>query len=60
MYNSIGKEVVQLVNENKSAGTHTVTWNAADKVGTKVSSGVYFYKLTSGEIAESKKMILLR
>ncbi|MFQ5869793.1 MAG: T9SS type A sorting domain-containing protein [Candidatus Zixiibacteriota bacterium] len=36
-------------------GKHTVEWNGKDS-----ASGVYFYRLTSGESTQTKKMILLK
>lgn len=55
VYDMLGREVTTLVNEEKSPGTYEVKWDA---VG--VSSGIYFYRLTSGSFIETKKMILLR
>ena len=55
VYNVLGKEVKTLVNENQNVGKYEINFDASD-----LSSGVYFYKLTSGYFAETKKMILLR
>jgi hypothetical protein len=55
VYNSIGQKVATLVNENKTAGSYEVNFNAAN-----LSSGVYFYKLTSGSFINTKKMILMK
>lgn len=55
VYNLLGKEIKTLVNENKKAGTYEVTFNASE-----FSSGVYYYKLTTDNYTETKKMILLR
>ncbi|GAB6283000.1 MAG: hypothetical protein STSR0008_17540 [Ignavibacterium sp.] len=55
VYDVLGKEVATLVNEEKPAGTYKVTFDAG-----KLSSGVYFYKLQTGNFVETKKMILLR
>lgn len=48
-----GREVETLVNENMSPGSYNVDWNAS-----KLSSGVYFYKLVTNELTDTKKMIL--
>ena len=55
VYDVLGKEIASLVNEDLSPGTYRIDWNASD-----FSSGVYFYKLTSGAgaFSETKKMIL--
>ncbi len=49
----LGKEVTTLVNQNLTAGTHNVTFNAAD-----LSSGVYLYKLETTDFNETKVMML--
>jgi len=55
IYNSSGKEVDALVNQKLSAGVFEESFNAS-----KLSSGVYFYKLITDEFAETKKMLLLK
>jgi len=55
IYNILGKEVQTLVSEVKSAGSYEVSFNAAS-----LSSGVYFYKLESGDFIDTKKMFLLK
>ncbi|MDZ7764294.1 MAG: T9SS type A sorting domain-containing protein [Melioribacteraceae bacterium] len=44
-----------LVNEVKAPGNYSVTFDATD-----LSSGIYFYRLTSGRFNQTRKMILLR
>lgn len=55
VYDILGNEVATLVNEYQEAGRYEVIFDAS-----KLSSGVYFYKLQSGSFQEIKKMILLR
>ncbi len=55
VYDINGKEVTKLVDGIVSAGIYETEWNA-----TGYSSGVYFYKLISGNFTETKKMILVR
>ncbi|MBS1493083.1 MAG: T9SS type A sorting domain-containing protein [Bacteroidetes bacterium] len=55
VYNSLGKEVELLVNENLSAGSYSVNFNASN-----LSGGVYFYKLETANYTETKKMILIK
>jgi hypothetical protein len=55
IYNSLGKEVRTLVNEEKSAGTYYCNFNAVN-----LASGIYFYNLKSGNYSQTKKMILLK
>jgi hypothetical protein len=55
IFNAIGQEVKTLVNENMSAGSHTVEFNATD-----FTSGIYFYRLESGNTVSIKKMMLMK
>jgi len=55
VYDILGNEKATLINEIKPAGSYEVVFDASG-----LSSGVYFYKLQSGKIVESKKMILLK
>jgi hypothetical protein len=61
----LGREVAHLVNEVKRAGAYTVSFSAAGGSayggdGSKLSSGVYIYKLVGNNVNLSKKMILLK
>ncbi len=60
IFNVLGQQVKTLVDEAMEAGHHTVSWDATDNSGNAVSSGVYFYRMVSGEQADRKKMLLLR
>ena len=55
IYDVLGREVSTLVNEEKTPGSYKISF----KAGT-LSSGVYFYKLTTGSFMQMKKMILLK
>ena len=55
IFNTLGEEIATLVNEEKSAGTYELTWNAAN-----IPSGVYFYRLQAGDFVQTRKMILLK
>jgi hypothetical protein len=55
VYDVLGNEVATLVDEYKPAGSYEVDFSA-----NKLSSGIYFYKLTAGSFVETKKMILIR
>jgi photosystem II stability/assembly factor-like uncharacterized protein len=55
VYNSLGMEVATLVNEKKPAGSYSVSFD-----GSKLSSGIYFYKLESGGFVETMRMVLLK
>ncbi len=55
IFNSLGKEVATLVNENVSPGTYRTTWDASG-----FSSGIYFYKLESDAFTSTKKLLLVK
>ena len=55
IYDMLGRKVAILYNGIQSAGNHSVNWNA-----DRYSSGVYFYKLTTGDYTESDKMMLVK
>jgi flagellar hook assembly protein FlgD len=61
VYDSSGRLVARLLDGAKQPkGTHSIEWRGVDSSGRTVSSGVYFYRLTSGKETISKKMVLLR
>ncbi len=55
VYNLLGEEVHLLVNEEKSAGFYSVDFD-----GENLSSGIYFYRIQSGDFMMTKKLILLK
>ncbi len=55
-----GQVVRTLVDESKGAGEYNVTWDSKDSYGQKVSSGIYMYRLTAGDVSTAKKMTLLK
>ncbi len=55
IYDLLGREVAVLVNEELKPGTYQADWNASN-----YSSGVYFYKIVSGDFVETKKMVLMK
>jgi hypothetical protein len=55
VYDILGTEVTELLNEVKETGSYSVTFNAAD-----LPSGIYFYTLKSGNFTATKKLILLK
>lgn len=60
VYDMLGNEVAELVNNELSAGSHQTVWNGENGYGSQVSSGIYFYTLTSGSVRLTKKMMLLK
>ena len=60
IFNLKGQKVKRFVNETLPVGTHSVIWNGTDDSGKSVTSGIYFYKMKSGNYTSTKKMILLK
>jgi zinc metalloprotease ZmpB len=65
VYNMLGQEVTVLVSDVQSQGTHTVSWNGTNAMGSTVASGTYIYRIDArmqnGEhIVMQKKMTYLR
>jgi tetratricopeptide (TPR) repeat protein len=55
IYDILGKEVAQLVNDYKTAGTYETLFDAS-----KLASGIYFYRLVSRDYTAIKKMMLIK
>ena len=55
IFDMSGKEIMTLVNEVKTAGYYSVSFNASG-----LSSGVYFYRLTADNFTATKKMMLVK
>ena len=60
IYDAAGRLVTILVDESRPAVSYSTEWNGRSSDGAFVSSGVYFYRLRTGEFVETRKMILLR
>lgn len=55
IYNLVGQEVAMLINETLKPGRHEVTWDASG-----LPSGVYFYRLVSGNCTAARTSVLLK
>ena len=55
VFNILGQQVEKLVDGEREAGQHTVTWEAS-----RYSSGVYFYRVQAKNFSATKKMLLLK
>jgi len=60
IYNLLGRKIATLTDRQMQAGEHSITWYGTDDNGQKVSSGVYFYRLTTKDLVETKRMLLLK
>ena len=60
IFNVKGQKVNTLINEDLPAGEHSVNWIGTDSNNNKVSSGVYFYKVSVNNQQKISKMIMLK
>jgi len=60
IYNTFGQEVRTLVNARQPAGVNAVVWDGRDEFGKEVSSGIYIYRLQTGESIQSRKLSFVR
>jgi len=60
IYNIAGQRVRTLVDGDRSAGYHAVSWQGTNDAGNRVASGVYLYRITAGDFVQSLKMLLLK
>ena len=55
VFDPLGSEISQLINEEKEAGIYEVNFDASN-----LTSGVYFYHIEAGDFSETKKMLMLK
>ena len=59
VFNVLGQRLATLVDAEQSAGIHTAQWDGTDASGRAVGAGVYIYRLSSGGMTESRRMVLV-
>ena len=60
IFNMLGQEVRTLVDKPQAPGSYTVIWDGTSGSGQPVATGVYFYRLSRGDDATTRKMVLLK
>ena len=60
IYDILGREVINLVGKDMSAGYQTVIWNTRNQFGSPVAAGIYFYQIQTRDFVKTKKMVLLK
>jgi hypothetical protein len=60
IYNTLGQTVRTVMDEYRAAGRFEVTWDGKDDAGRTVGTGVYLYRLVSGQTSLVKKMLLVK
>ncbi|PID29285.1 MAG: hypothetical protein CSB55_02015 [Candidatus Cloacimonadota bacterium] len=60
VYNVKGQKIASVADDNFKAGSHTVKWNGQAENGKEVTSGIYFYKLSTEKKTIAQKMVILK
>ncbi len=60
VYNMLGHHVKTLVDREFEAGSFSIVWEGDDEAGTRVSSGVYLYRIEAAGFVQAKKLIVLK
>lgn len=60
IYNMAGQVVRTLLDDQRDAGQYSLNWDGTNALGESVNSGVYFYRLTTGDHTETQRMVLMR
>jgi len=60
VYDITGKEVTTLINEQRPAGNHQITWDGTDGAGQKAKGGIFVYTLKTSTKVISKRMVFIR
>ena len=60
IFSTTGRLIRTLINQNYSAGRHSVKWDGRNNWGRNVSSGMYIYRIKAGKYTKTMKMKLLR
>jgi flagellar hook assembly protein FlgD len=60
IFNILGQHVRTIERGIHDAGRYSVRWDGMNENGTRVASGVYFYRLLAGEYASTKKMVMMK
>ena len=60
IYDVLGRMIKSLLNDNQTAGYHSLQWDATNDIGEGVSAGMYIYTIQAGEYQSTKKMVLLK
>ncbi len=60
VYNIFGQKIKTLISKYQTPGNHAVTWDGTDNSGKRVSSGIYYYRLTADNFNKTMKMTLIK
>ncbi|MBU1101361.1 MAG: T9SS type A sorting domain-containing protein [Bacteroidetes bacterium] len=60
IFDLLGREVVTLLSGQLEAGNHSVVWNGQNQFGATATTGIYFFRVKSGNNVVTKKMVLMK
>ncbi len=60
VYNSIGEEIITLLDQSLERGEHTMVWNGRDKSNFSVPSGIYFISMEAGSFHQTIKSVIIK
>ncbi len=60
IYNIRGQRVTRILDDRLEAGSYQVTWKGTNQVGKQVSSGIYFVRMQTGKVDNTRKILLLK
>jgi hypothetical protein len=60
IYNLLGQHVKTLIDDFKPAGEYSIKWDGKNERDESVATGIYFYRIKSGDFIDTKKMLMLK
>jgi len=60
IYDMHGNTIRTLINKKKNKGIHSITWDGTDQHSKRVSTGLYYYRLTTPKYTKSQKMLYIK
>lgn len=60
VFNNLGQRIKTLVNKSYTSGSYSTSWKGLDNNNNNVASGIYYYKMSTGDHFEFKKMLLIK
>ena len=60
IYDVVGRKINSFVNQEQSAGSYSLQWDATNSNGEAVPAGMYIYTIKAGKYNSTKKMVLLK
>lgn len=59
VYDALGREVAELLNEALEAGSYELVWDGTDTAGHRLAAGIYLYRVTAGTFTQTQRLTIL-